>query len=149
MGPSSTRLRGLALAGLLPLLGGCGMDAVGTWQLTRASVGGVSVEDVGFVDLRGDGDVSSGVPHALLFRYWWAPDAGAWEPDPTPFVQTARFDLFDFQDDPGTVPLRLDLPTGPDSGVEAEFFPEMPENNGWLLTDETFPLGVLELELER
>ncbi|MCB9779872.1 MAG: hypothetical protein H6742_15005 [Alphaproteobacteria bacterium] len=131
------------------LLAGCGMDVVGTWQIESLSVDGVAVADAGFVDIRSNGDVSSGVPNAWMTRYWWDPDAGAWTPDPTPFVQTASFDVFAFQDDPGATALKLDFPVGPVAVEPAEFLPDNPKAGRWELTDPDWPHGTLRFELVR
>ncbi len=131
------------------LLAGCGLDVVGTWQLARLSVDDVLVEEAGFVDIRSNGDVSSGVPNVALFRYWWAPEAGAWEPDPTPFVQSMSFDLFAFQDDPGEASLTVEMPVGANAFERATFYPENPRAGRWELSDPEWPHGELLLELER
>lgn len=134
---------------LLLLLTGCGHDVIGTWQIETLSVDGVAVADAGFVDIRSNGDVSAGTPNAWMSRYWWDPVAGEWVPDPTPFVQTASFDVFRFQDDPGEAQLTLDFPVGPVAVEPAGFFPDNPRAGTWELTDPDWAHGTLTFELTR
>lgn len=139
----------MRLLPLLPLLAGCGLDVVGTWQIDRMSVAGVEIDDAGFIDIRSNGDVSSGLPHAVLLRYWWDPAEASWQPDPTPFIQTASFDVFAFQDEPGTAELRLDFPVGPSGAERATFLPEDPHAGTWELVDPAWLHGELVLDLVR
>lgn len=136
---------------MLVLLGGCGLDVIGTWQIERASVGDAVVEDAGFIDVRNNGDVSSGLPQAVLLRYTWDPTEAAWAPDPTPFIQTAVFDVFAFQDDPGTAVFRLEFPLDDTASTtsRAEFYPDVPRAGTWLLEDPDWEHGALELSLVR
>lgn len=133
----------------LLLLPACGYDVIGTWQIEVVSVDEVAVQDAGFIDVRTDGDVSSGLPHAVLLRYWWDPQAAAWTPDPTPFIQTASFDVYNFQDDPGAVDMKLDFPVGPAVVERAVFTPDLPRAGRWELSDPDWPHGALRIDLVR
>lgn len=134
---------------LLLLLAGCGLDVVGTWQIDRMSVAGSAIDDAGFLDIRNNGDVSSGLLHAAFFRYWWDAEGDTWTPDPTPLVGTASFDVFAFQDEPGAAELRLDFPVSAQLVERAVFLPEAPRGGAWELSDPDWTHGALVLELVR
>lgn len=147
-------MRGVLPALAMILLGGCGYDLAGIWQIERLRIGDAEVRDAGFVDLR-DYTQRTSNPSVWLPRYWYDVETGELVPDPTPLVLPVSVHLEDVRE-LDEAQMDLLFPVDPDYTGDAyevaapvRFVLTSAEGRTMELVDESFPHGPMTWDLVR
>lgn len=131
----------------LLLLGGCGWDLAGRWNVDRVEIGGAEVLDAGFVDL-GSNNNHADVEAYVLLAYWYDLESGEFVPDPTPALLPAPVGAETMKDEEDPV-FTMPIPVGDEEVVDALLPFDDGAGRSRVLEDPDWVGGPLVMEISR